>query len=60
MMLEASKAEEASRSGKMERINCFLVGKEVLQRIGARGLFRGGLVRAALTILGILPPRHYL
>jgi hypothetical protein len=28
------------------------VGKEVFQKEGARGLFRGGLVRATLTVLG--------
>jgi hypothetical protein len=54
MMLEAgnAKAEEAGASGREKRKSGFRVGKEVFQREGARGLFRGGLVRATLTILG--------
>jgi solute carrier family 25 S-adenosylmethionine transporter 26 len=52
MMLEAGEAEEASGSSKTKKHNGFQVGREVLQREGLRGLFRGGLVCAALTILG--------
>jgi solute carrier family 25 S-adenosylmethionine transporter 26 len=50
MMLEAGKAEQVGGSGR--RKNGFQVGKEVFQKEGTRGLFRGGLVRATLTILG--------
>ena len=52
MMLEAGKAEKAGEGGKRKRKNGFQVGKEVFQKEGARGLFRGGLVRATLTVLG--------
>lgn len=52
MMLEAGKAEKAGGGGKRKRKNGFQVGKEVFQKEGARGLFRGGLVRATLTVLG--------
>ena len=45
MMLEAG----GKNSNKM---NALRVGKEVLHQEGVRGLFRGGLMRAALTILG--------
>lgn len=45
MMLEAG--------GKnSKKINALGVGKEVLHQEGVRGLFRGGSIRAALTILG--------
>jgi solute carrier family 25 S-adenosylmethionine transporter 26 len=50
MMLEAGKAEQVSGSGR--RKNGFQVGKEVFQKEGTCGLFRGGLVSATLTILG--------
>jgi hypothetical protein len=50
MMLDAGKAGEVGSSRKKQ--NGFQVGKEVFQREGARGLFRGGLVRATLTVLG--------
>lgn len=46
MMLEAS-GKDGGR-----KMNAFKVGKEVLHQEGLRGLFRGGLIRAALTILG--------
>ena len=46
MMLEAG-----GKNGGV-KMNAFRVGKRVLHQEGARGLFRGGLVRAALTILG--------
>jgi len=47
MMLEAG-----GKNGGGVKMNAFRVGKEVLHQEGVRGLFRGGLIRAALTILG--------
>lgn len=38
--------------GHMGRKRSLQVGKEVLQSEGVRGLFRGGFVRAAFTVLG--------
>lgn len=52
MMLEAGKAQEAGVSSRDKRKNGFQVGREVFQKEGTRGLFRGGLIRATLTILG--------
>jgi solute carrier family 25 S-adenosylmethionine transporter 26 len=49
MMLEAG-GENDRRAGR--RRSAFTVGKEVLQKDGLRGLFRGGVIRAALTVLG--------
>lgn len=46
MMLEAG-----GKNGEV-KMNAFRVGKEVVHQEGVRGLFRGGLVRVALTILG--------
>jgi len=67
MMLEAgtqntSQAEYASRTGLMVddcrrggqagRRSGVQIGKEMLQHEGIRGLFRGGFIRAAFTIVG--------
>jgi solute carrier family 25 S-adenosylmethionine transporter 26 len=50
MMLEAG-MEESAGVGR-RRKSGFQVGREVFQKEGMRGLFRGGFVRAAFTILG--------
>jgi solute carrier family 25 S-adenosylmethionine transporter 26 len=56
MMLEAGDGERSQRAGEMirkgGRRSAFAVGKDVLHREGLRGMFRGGLIRAGVTILG--------
>ena len=51
MMLEAG-MEESAGVGSDRRKSGFQVGREVFQKEGMRGLFRGGFVRASFTILG--------
>jgi solute carrier family 25 S-adenosylmethionine transporter 26 len=50
MMLEAGREESAGVGRR--RKSGFQVGREVYQKEGTRGLFRGGFVRAAFTIVG--------
>lgn len=57
MMLEAGVKESLTSGrgmgeGRGTRKSGFQVGKEVFQKEGIHGLFRGGLLRAAFTILG--------
>ena len=56
MMLEAGGHREeclsASSNGGSRRSSGFQVGKEVLRKEGLHGLFRGGLIRAGVTVVG--------
>jgi solute carrier family 25 S-adenosylmethionine transporter 26 len=54
MMLEAGRKDKpAFGPGTLKvRRSGFKVGREVLEKEGMRGMFRGGLVRATVTILG--------
>jgi solute carrier family 25 S-adenosylmethionine transporter 26 len=51
MMLEAGR-RCGRTSTPTRRKNAFRIGREVFQNEGMRGLFRGGLVRGAFTVLG--------